>query len=65
MEIRWPAPFTDCVLAGGQRGCVCRTQQPASAVEKYAAIVQKLQLSEAQVAQVIELQKAVLAKLEG
>ena len=33
--------------------------------EKYAAIVQKLQLSEAQVAQVIELQKTVLAKLEG
>ena len=33
--------------------------------EKYAVIVQRLQLSEAQVVQVIELQKTVLAKLEG
>ena len=42
-----------------------RTQQPGSVAKKYAAIVQKLQLSEAQVAQLIELQKAILAKLEG
>ena len=65
MERCWPAPFTDSFLAGGQIGCVYRSQQPASVEAQYAAMVQKLQLSEAQVAQVIELQKTVLAKLEG